>query len=109
MNMNRLKWKGKGIRWLSTFVSEYFKLDKDVILQYLDRKKLEYVVSAENSEIVIKKCPFCHPIKGWILFLCFGILYDCSGFDLILFIGIWYGIFVFCFFAFCFFCLFGCF
>ena len=48
----------------STYVSHHYHIDMDDVHAYLRRKQLLYRESADHSQIVIRDCPFCHPING---------------------------------------------
>ncbi|EFA82972.1 T7-like mitochondrial DNA helicase [Heterostelium album PN500] len=46
----------------NTFVSSYYKVNEEQVLQYLERKKLQYRISGQ--EIIVKECPLCPDTKG---------------------------------------------
>ena len=48
----------------STYVSHHYHIDMDDVHAYLRRKQLSYRESADHAQIVIRDCPFCHPING---------------------------------------------
>ena len=45
-------------------MSHHYHIDMDDVHAYLRRKQLQYRESADHSQIVIRDCPFCHPING---------------------------------------------
>lgn len=48
----------------TTFVSSYYRIDEQQIFSFLERKSLDFRLSPDRSQVIIKECPFCHDTKG---------------------------------------------